>query len=90
MGRAWPQPGEPLFTDEDIDEILDFLDIEDETHGPCGVPKAEGFSPDSEGEWSAKALRCHACAAIDKAAGDFGSNDKAGLYFTVVREVSAD
>lgn len=84
--RPAPRPGvDPLFTDDDVDELLDFIDWEDSIHGPCGVPKADGFDPASEGEWEATPLRCHACAAIDERMGDFGPNGRGGLFFSVER-----
>lgn len=84
MGRAWPKPGEPLFTDEDIDEILDYLALEDERCGGCGQAKAESFNPATEGRWRATPLRCHACTSKERAAGDFGPNEAPqSVYFAM-------
>lgn len=92
MGRPWPQPGEPLFLDDDIDEVLDFLAWEESLCPGCGRPKSETFHPDSEGAYEVRKLRCHACAEKDRAADSHshGGADSAGLFYVVERDDGDD
>ena len=48
----------------------------------CGEPLDVSTDPESEGRYTAEAVRCHACAAQSKA--DRGIDEKAGLlvHFT--------
>lgn len=64
MGRPWPEPGEPLFLDEDSAEILDFLADEHLIHEPCGQPRVESFDPANEGAYKATTITCRACEAM--------------------------
>lgn len=67
MGRPWPQPGEPLFLDEDVEEILDFIDYEDSLCSGCHQPRVESFDPANEWSYRGETLACHACAAKRRA-----------------------
>lgn len=40
MGRPWPQPGEPLFTEEDTALAIALAEEERDTCPACGMPKA--------------------------------------------------
>lgn len=40
LGRPWPQPGEPLFTDEDTAWAVALGEEERDTCPVCGYPKA--------------------------------------------------
>jgi hypothetical protein len=83
MGRPWPLPGEPLFTDEDTVEILDYLADEKLIHEPCGQPIAESFRPENEFAYRATALACHACAAKAREMKALDVTD--GVYLVVER-----
>ena len=50
----------------------------------CGHPLDETMSPEAEGAWRARALRCHACAARARAL-DNHEGSTEGLYWTVER-----
>lgn len=77
---------DPLFSDEDTEELLGLVESEDELCPGCGQLRHESFDPASEGEWDVTALRCHACAARDRANGDFGPDSSGGLFFSVKRD----
>lgn len=82
--RPAPVPGvEPLFTDEDATEILDFLADEHLVCSGCGELKVESFDPVNEGAYRAVPLACHACAAKRKAERKLDDSD--GVY-TVVKK----
>lgn len=40
LGRPWPSPGEPLFTDEDTAYALALAEEERDACPSCGMPKA--------------------------------------------------
>lgn len=81
MGRPWPQPGEPLFTDEDTTELLDFLTDEKLIHEPCGQPRIESFDPANELAYKATSITCRACAAIAREGKRLDVTD--GVYVVV-------
>lgn len=77
--RPAPEPGvDPLFTEEDTVEILDFLADEHLLCPGCGEPLAESTSIDNEWTYRAFALSCHACAAKSRAMRK--PVDRDGLY----------
>lgn len=71
-----------MFLDEDIDDVLDWLAVEDETCSGCGQPRHESFSPDSQDGYEARKLKCFACEARDQASHQY-EGDRNGIYFTV-------
>lgn len=58
--------GEPVWTQEDTDLALALTAIEAE-RCECGHPRSESMDPALEFDWKAEAIRCHACAARDRA-----------------------
>jgi hypothetical protein len=84
MGRPWPLPGEPLFTDEDTVEILDYLADQRLICDGCGHPKAETFDPANQWNYSATSLVCAACDAKAKEAERLGTAH--GLYVIVEKK----
>jgi hypothetical protein len=72
-----PDPGEPLWTDDDRAWALALLEVEAEVCRGCGQPLAESTDPALEEAWTAEVIRCHACAtggrkaeAFQKSGGD--------------------
>lgn len=74
LGRPWPGPGEPLWTDADRDWAIALLSEEQETCA-CGQLRSESTAAENEYAYDAVAVRCHACAARDREARRFSSSD---------------
>lgn len=66
-----------------MDEIIAYLEFEDENCPGCGEPKLESFNPANEYEYRATVLQCHACATKRRA--EKKIDDKAGIYSFVER-----
>lgn len=65
--RPTPVPGvDPLFTDEDAVEILDYLADEHLTCSGCGQPLADSLDPENEWRYHAEVFECFACSAADR------------------------
>lgn len=84
-----PLPGEPLWTDEDRAWALALADIERDACPGCGEPWSESSDKDSEGQYTAEVLRCHACAAGAAKASAFqeGNGDIRGLHIAIRKKV---
>ena len=96
--RAWSVPrsvflgrvvndGEPLWTDKDREWAL-ALEAEEKATHSCGQLSEESFNPESDGMYTAEAVRCHACAASAREAASFADDehaDTAGLVFVTTR-----
>lgn len=63
--------GEPLWLDADRDEALALLVEEASTCSGCGEPREVSMARESDGEYAAEPVICHACAALARAARDF-------------------
>ena len=57
----------------------------DLTCSGCGLPRDETMRTEAQFLYSSEPIRCHACAARDRAAHDFtrGEHDDAGILFTI-------
>ncbi len=64
MGRAWPQPGDPLWLDEDRQWLYALMHVEADVCGDCGQPWGEVSDSKNEYAYDVTLPRCHACAAI--------------------------
>lgn len=85
LGRPWPQPGEQLWTDEDAEYAMAWVeDLSAHCPGGCGQYQADSLDPASEGHWDVDVVRCHACKA--RAAAADGFDNRAGLMFAVSRD----
>lgn len=82
-GRPWPEPGEPLFLDDDRDAAIALVIDERESCPGCGEPLDVSTDPQSEDAYRADAVRCHACAA--QAAAGRGPSDSTGLLVQFTR-----
>lgn len=87
LGRT-PAPDEPLWLDDDRSWALALLDVEDGECSGCGHPVSESMAKESEGKYTAHALRCWACAAAAAKSRQFESDggNLAGLQMTVTRD----
>jgi len=84
MGRPWPQPGEPLYLEEDAQDVLDLVADEDDSCPGCGGIRAETFDPANEFAYQGDTRQCFRCAAQRRA--ERRIDDKDGLYsFAVLR-----
>lgn len=82
-------PDEPLWTDDDIDAALAYMDHLDSLCSGCGHPRNETFDPENFMAYHTEAYRCHACADRDmtqraRSENDNASND--GMYLVVERK----
>lgn len=87
MGRPWPQAGEPLFTDQDTEEILEYFREKALECPGCGHPRDESMAKENQFAYAAEPIRCHACKARDEAAQEWvrKRGDSAGINFSVFR-----
>ena len=51
----------------------------------CGLPRDETMAKEAQFAYVSEPIRCHACAARDRAAHDFtrGEHDDAGILYTI-------
>lgn len=75
---------DPLFTDDDVEDLLDHLEVEDATCPGCSQPRHESFNPENQDGYEVRKLRCHACEARDQASAAY-DGERHGLYFVVSR-----
>jgi hypothetical protein len=87
LGRPWPQPGEPLWLDEDREWALALHYVEQDVCPDCRQPWQEATDPKNEGAWTAHLVRCHACHAAARTVGQFETNggDMRGLHVNLSR-----
>lgn len=80
--------GQPLWTAQDTALAVALTSIEAATC-VCGHDRRDTMNPDNEYGYIATAVRCHACAARDRAAEAYSSSSgssMAGLAFRVDRK----
>jgi hypothetical protein len=78
-------PGDPLWEQDDTDLALALTQIEAE-RCDCGHSRAESMDPVHEFDWRAEFVRCHACAARDRAARNTDDAfDSAGVRWITMR-----
>jgi hypothetical protein len=87
LGRPWPQPGEPLWLDEDRHWALALLEIEADSCRDCGQPWSEATDPDAEFRYHGAVVRCHACATAARTVSAFekSGGQTEGLHVHVER-----
>ncbi|CAM5681209.1 MULTISPECIES: hypothetical protein [Streptomyces] len=87
MGRPMPQPGEPLWTEEDRAWALALAQVEADTCPDCGQPWSEVSAIDAEFAYGAELLRCHACATGARAAHRYqeSGGDPRGLHVSILK-----
>jgi hypothetical protein len=86
LGRV-VRAGEPLWLQSDTEAVLEYLHDKSLMCSGCGLPREDTMTPDAERLFVSRALRCHACAARDRAARKFSDQkgDTSGLFFTLER-----
>jgi hypothetical protein len=85
LGGRIVNPGDPLWSQDDTDLAVALTEIDGERH-TCGHPRSESMDPAHEFDWEAEAVRCHACAARDRAARAVGEGwDDAGINWITTR-----
>lgn len=67
MGRPWPAPGEPLFTEQDTEEALALQQLDDESCPGCGQPIVDAYDPANERRYDVHKPICFACRARERA-----------------------
>ncbi|MFH8752934.1 hypothetical protein ACH4GK_17935 [Streptomyces rimosus] len=82
-----PQPGEPLWTEEDRAWALALAQVEADTCPDCGQPWSEVSTIDAEFAYDAELLRCHACATGARAAHRYqeAGGDPRGIHVSIVK-----
>ena len=88
LGRPWPQPGEPLWLDEDRDWALALHYIEADRCPDCGQQWGEATDPANEFKWRGELTKCHACAAAARTIANHenAGGDTRGLHVHVTRK----
>lgn len=64
LGRPMPQPGEPLFTDEDTAYAMALAEEEAATCPSCGLLKAVCRDPEFQFAFEVHEEQCHATKAL--------------------------
>lgn len=69
MGRPTPEPGEPLWLDDDQDKVNAYLKLERTLCPRCGTAEADWVHPGTkrlleEPKWEPTTFRCHGCATL--------------------------
>lgn len=87
LGRPWPQPGEPLWTDDDRGWALALQVVEAQRCPDCGQDWAEASDPENEFAWRGELAKCHACSAAARALSSHEKNggDTRGLHVHVTK-----
>lgn len=80
-----PRPGEPAWTEDDVEYVLEWQRMQDAICPGCGQPREESFSADYANSYIATVNRCHACATQGRAAAEKSKvlDDCHGLYTSV-------
>ena len=91
LGLAVPS-GAPPWRQVDSDLAIALTEIEADECPGCGHPRDESMDPANEFAYLAEPVRCHACAARDRAAKrDSGDDwDDSGIAWTTTREEVTD
>lgn len=85
-----------MWTAQDTAYAVALTRLDQRTCTGCGQDRAESTDAATEFSWHAEAVRCHACAARQRAADqyDAAGGSSAGLLFAVARnddeEVAGD
>lgn len=76
---------DPLFDDEDTATAIEYVREKVLSCPGCGLPRDETMLKEAQFAYEASAIRCHACAARDRAASQYTAqeHDSAGLMFTI-------
>lgn len=78
-----PGQGEAAWTEEDRVIALVWQSESAAVCPGCGLPSAETCAPENEDGYTARKIRCHACAVRDRRAD--GQEPSPGAYYVVER-----
>lgn len=87
--RMTPRPGEPAWTEEDIEYALGYQEYQRSLCPGCGQPRSESHDRANDGGYEVDVSTCHACAAMASSArarSDAAKDTRAateGLYMGV-------
>lgn len=77
--RPAPVPGvDPLFTDADATEIIEYLEDEALLCPGCHQPLIETTAIENTWAYKGETMQCHSCAAKERAYSGF--DDRAGVF----------
>lgn len=85
--RGQPAPGEPAWTEDDVEAALAYQEWRDSICGGCGNPLEESMARESDGAYSVTVLVCHGCKAREEAvhaAQERGANIAGRRYLAVL------
>ncbi len=87
LGRPWPQPGEPLWLEDDRAWAYALSVVEADRCPDCRQPWDEATDPENEFKWRGELAKCHACAAAARAIAQHekAGGDTRGLHVHVTR-----
>jgi len=80
-------PGEPLWLDEDRQAALEWIAYDESLCPGCRTDRSETMDPAADDSYETVALRCHKCAARERAGKKFAADESAdtsGLYIAVL------
>lgn len=80
-----PAPGEPAWTEDDVEYALQWQALTRDECPGCGHPRSETYERGNADAYAVTRLRCHACAtreAADKEFSDAGG-DTDGMHYIV-------
>ncbi len=77
-----------MWLPEDTAYALAWQQLERDRCSGCGHQRDESFDAANQDGFTAEVLRCHGCAARDRASRQFAADkgDAAGVYVTVSRD----
>lgn len=86
MGRPWPEPGQPLFTEQDTEDVFEYFREKELECPGCGHPRDESMDKANQLAYVAEPVRCFACQARDQRAEKWhrAGGDSAGIKFSVI------
>lgn len=76
---------DPLFTDDDADDLLAWMKQEADRCPGCGQPRHESFDPANQDAYKVHALRCFACEGRARKQAK-ATGDTEGIYYTVEKD----
>lgn len=80
---------EPFFLEEDTEAVLEYMQEKALECPGCGLPRDETMAIEATFGYAAEPVRCHACAARERAASPFykdvagGRADSGGISFLI-------
>ena len=85
-----------MWSDEDRQAALEWMEYERQLCGGCGMPRDESFDPANDDHYDAEPFTCHACAARDRKAWNreqgraTGAPPDFGVYYAIRHDGEED